>query len=129
MLRHRPTDRIAGYYTLSATSIETTDLPEDIARRLPRYRVQPAILLGRLARDLGFRGMGVGELLMRDALERCLQIQQTELGAVAVVVDAIDEAAAHFYEGFGFIHINGAGQGETRRLFVPMETIARAQAT
>src|ERR1035441_117384 len=40
---------IAGYYTLSQFSIDLVRLPEDLARRLPRYPVVPATLLGRLA--------------------------------------------------------------------------------
>src|ERR1035438_9307354 len=40
---------IAGYYTLSQFSIDLVRLPEDLARRLPRYPVVPTTLLGRLA--------------------------------------------------------------------------------
>src|SRR5579871_2382768 len=104
VLRRIPTDHIAGYHTLSASAVETKALPEDIARRLPRYEVQPVLLLGRLARDLRFRGLGIGELLLRDALERSLEAQQ-RIGAIAVVVDAIDEHAAQFYEAYGFIRL------------------------
>ena len=40
---------IAGYYTLSATGIALTDLPSELAKRLPRYPLLPAILMGRIA--------------------------------------------------------------------------------
>ncbi len=42
---------IAGYYTFAATSIPLTDLPPNDAKRLPRYGVVPAGLIGRLAVD------------------------------------------------------------------------------
>lgn len=40
---------IIGYYTLSATSLKLQDLPSSLVRKLPKYPVLPAILLGRLA--------------------------------------------------------------------------------
>jgi predicted GNAT family N-acyltransferase len=123
VLRHISTDRIAGYYTLSASAVETRDLPDEIARRLPRYDVQPVLLLGRLARDLSFRGQGIGEILLRDALERSLEAQQ-RVGAIAVIVDAIGEHAALFYQAYGFIRLPDAAN----RLFIAMDTIARAAA-
>lgn len=43
--------QVIGYYTLSATAIAPTALPETLRRRLPRYERLPAILLGRLAVD------------------------------------------------------------------------------
>jgi hypothetical protein len=41
--------RIVGYYTLAATSVALDSLPAEIAKRLPRYPVVPAVLIGRLA--------------------------------------------------------------------------------
>ena len=121
VLRHIPTERVAGYHALAASAVETRGLPEEIAHRLSRYPVQPVLLLGRLARDLHFRGEGVGELLLRDALYRCLEAQRG-IGAIAVIVDAIDERATSFYQAYGFIKLPGAGG----RLFIAMETIERA---
>ena len=121
VLTHRATGAIAGYYTLSSSSIKTVDLPDDIQRKLPRYEATPAILLGRLARDLRFRGMGVGERLLTDALKRSLDAQ-TRIGAVAVVVDAIDEPAARFYEDYGFIRF----PRDPGRLFIAIDTIEDA---
>jgi hypothetical protein len=40
---------VGGYYTLSATAVKLADLPADVARRLPKYPLVPATLLGRLA--------------------------------------------------------------------------------
>ena len=44
-----PDGAIGGYYTLSATSVKLTEFPADITRKLPRYPLVPATLLGRLA--------------------------------------------------------------------------------
>lgn len=40
---------IAGCYTLSAHLVNLPDLPENAAKKLPRYPNLPASLLGRLA--------------------------------------------------------------------------------
>jgi hypothetical protein len=47
---------------------------------------------------------------------------QQRIGAIAVIVDAIDEHAALFYQAYGFIRLKGAAN----RLFIAMETVARA---
>lgn len=44
--------RVLGFYTLSATSIELTEVPAALADKLPRYPRLTAALLGRLATDL-----------------------------------------------------------------------------
>ncbi len=108
---------IAGYYTLSATSIRLGKIPEDVTKKLPRYPDMPATLLGRLARDLNFKGQGVGNLLVADALERAYQ-NSSVIGSIAVVTDPKDERAAKFYAAFGFKPL------DEQRLFIPMKTIA-----
>jgi len=109
---------IVGYYTLSATGIAYADLPADIVRKLPRYPYQPAILIGPLAIDARFSGQGYGRRLLVDALRRSFEI---ELGAVVIVVDAIDEAAQRFYEHFGFALLPDRGN----RLYIPMLDVAQ----
>ena len=76
-------------------------LPDEIARKLPRYDAIPAALIGRLARDEKARGLGIGELLLADALRRILAASKT-LAVFAIVVDAKDERAAKFYQAYGF---------------------------
>jgi hypothetical protein len=53
---------VVGFYSLSSLSLSLEDLPEEIARKLPRYDAIPAALIGRLARAERVRGQGVGEL-------------------------------------------------------------------
>ena len=109
------TGEVAGYYTLTATSIPLDLLPERTAKKLPRYPVVPAALLGRLAIASGFQGKGLGAVLLGDALVRTAR---AELGVFAMVVDAKDETAQRFYEHHGFVSL----AGENRRLYLPMAT-------
>lgn len=109
---------IVGYYTLSATSIEPTNLPSDLAKRMPRYPTLPAILLGRLAIDRRYQGQGIGSILLTSALQRSLRLS-TELGAIAVIVDAKHDRARQFYEHYGFQRFID----HEYRLFLPMKTI------
>jgi GNAT superfamily N-acetyltransferase len=113
------TRAVIGFYTLSATSILLGDLPDETARRLPKYPLVPATLLGRLAIDSRYQGKGFGELLIIDALRRALQAA-TEVASYAVVVDAVDERARSFYEQYEFC----AFPDRRLRLFLPMKTIA-----
>jgi ribosomal protein S18 acetylase RimI-like enzyme len=92
---------VLGFYSLSSLSLSLESLPEDIARKLPRYGAIPAALIGRLARDERARGRGVGELLLADAVQRILGAGRS-VAVFAIVVDAKDERAAEFYRGFGF---------------------------
>src|SRR4051794_37498933 len=92
VLRLVDTDQVAGYYTLSATSIEPLSLPTALARRMPRYPTVPALLVGRLAVDQRFQGQGIGRALLMSALARSLGLRG-QLGAIGVVVDAKDDAA------------------------------------
>lgn len=92
---------VVGFYSLGAFTLAFDDLPEDVARKLPRYDAIPAALIGRLARDERVKGQGMGDLLLADAIKRILAAGRT-LAVFAIVVDAKDEAAARFYEAFGF---------------------------
>src|SRR5574341_1039801 len=87
---------ILGYYTVSSYGIDLGDLPVDVTKKLPRYPLIPATLIGRLAVDQRYQGQRVGEFLLMDALHRVL-VQSAEVAAAAVVVDAIDATAAKFY--------------------------------
>jgi GNAT superfamily N-acetyltransferase len=108
---------VAGYYTLSATNIALADLPPGLAKRLPRYPVLPATLMGRLAVHQKWRGKGLGEMLLFDAFNRTLK---SEIASHALVVDAKDGGAQAFYEHYHFFRLLTPG----RRLFLPVTEIA-----
>ena len=113
-------DQVMGYYTLSAQSLSRSVIPEKYRKKVPNNYHVPLILLGRLARDITYKGQGIGELLLIDALLRSFQISQKELGAMAVVVDPINNYARSFYGSFGFIPLDG-----TQKMFLPMNTIKK----
>lgn len=119
-LRGEDTKAIVGYYTLSATAIRLGQLPQTVARRLPAYPLVPATLLGRLAVDQRLRGSGLGEHLLMDALHRSW-VASAAVASFAVLVDAKDEAAHAFYVRYDFIPF----LSDTRRLYLPMQTLAK----
>jgi len=110
---------VIGFYSLSSFTLSLHDLPEEIARKLPRYDAIPAALIGRLARDERARGRGIGELHLADAIRRILGAGRS-LAVFAIVVDAKDERAVGFYQGFGF----RAFPSRPRRLFLPTASAA-----
>jgi GNAT superfamily N-acetyltransferase len=114
---------VVGFYSLSSYTLALTDLPADIARKLPRYDAIPAALIGRLARDLRARGRGVGELLLADAVRRILGAGRS-VAVFAIIVDAKDEQAAAFYRAFGFTPF----PSRPSRLFLLTSTAAAALA-
>jgi len=115
------TGEILGYYTLSAYSVSLADLPDSIVRRLPRYPLLPATLLGRLAVSREHRGRKLGTFLLMDALHRSWRTS-SEIASFGVVVDALDDAAREFYLHHEFIPL----ADHARSLFLSMRTIERA---
>ena len=93
------TNAIAGYYTLSATNVPANELPPELLKRLPRYPILPAALVGRLAVDQNFHRKGLGSVLLADA---ALRVLKGDMKAFAIVVDAKDENAVTFYRLQGF---------------------------
>ena len=109
---------ILGYYTLSASVVAAHELPDDLARKLPRYPQLPVTLLGRLAVDQRLKGKGMGEFLLMDALRRSLEAAAS-IAAMAVLVEAKDAAAEAFYRHFSFLPL----QQQPMRLYLPMKTV------
>ena len=111
-----PDGAVGGYYTLSATSVNLAELPAQVSRKLPRYPIVPATLLGRLAVDRRHRGKGYGRFLLADALYRSVR---SEIASFAVIVDAKDENARRFYERESFLPL----LDRPMKLFRPMADI------
>ena len=108
-------NRIIGYYSLCAASVALSELPIEVTKKLPRYPEIPAILIGRLARDINFPG--IGALLLADAIARCVRVAK-EIAASLIIVDSKGEAATRFYEKFGFLSLPKLAD----RMFLPMQT-------
>jgi GNAT superfamily N-acetyltransferase len=112
-----PNAAIGGYYTLSATGVNLVELPAQITRKLPRYPLVPATLLGRLAVDRRHQRKGYGRFLVADALFRSVR---SEIASFAVIVDAKDENARRFYARESFLPF----PDQPMKLFRPMSDIA-----
>jgi len=107
---------VVGYYSLSTLSIELSQLPEKLARKLPKHPI-PAALIGRLAVSKNASGYGVGKMLLVDAIKRTLSVSD-QIAIYAMVVDAINDNARDFYEQFGFTHLSD----NNPRLFLPLKS-------
>jgi GNAT superfamily N-acetyltransferase len=112
---------IVGYYTLSAYGVQVPEFPEAVVRKLPRYPVLPATLLGRLAISRTHQGKNLGRFLLMDALYRSWRAT-SEVGSVCVVVDALDESARAFYLHHEFTQL----RDHPNRLFRAMADIEKA---
>jgi len=115
------TGAVAAYYTFAAASFPLSDLPPEQARRLPRYALLPAGLIGRLAVDRRFRGRRLGSALVMDAARRA---SGADPAVFALVVDAKDDAAAAFYRHLGFLPF----ASRPMSLYLPVATALAALA-
>jgi predicted N-acetyltransferase YhbS len=93
--------RVVGYFSLTMGSVLRHDAPAKLVRGLPAYPVG-MVLLARLPVDRGQQGVGLGAMLLAEALRKAVAAGEAA-AARLVVVDAIDESAARFYERYGFI--------------------------
>lgn len=93
--------RVAGYYGLAPTAVTPTILPRSIRTGQPPDPV-PCLLLGQLAVDHRFAGIGLGTALVLDALTRCVAVAGL-IGGRALVVHAVNEDAAAFWRRRGFV--------------------------
>ncbi|RUW22019.1 GNAT family N-acetyltransferase [Mesorhizobium sp. M4B.F.Ca.ET.215.01.1.1] len=110
-------NRVIGYYAISTAMEERIALPSAKLRRGMPEQV-PLLLIGRLAVDQAFQGLGLGGDLLADALRRCLAVSEIA-GVRAVVAHAIDDDAVGFYQRHGFIP---SPLGE-RVMLMPVETV------
>lgn len=110
---------IAAYYTFAATSFPLADLPPELTKRLPRYAVLPAGLIGRLAVNQRFRGQRLGGALIMDATQRAANADPS---IFALVVDAKDDVTAAFYQHVGFQPL----ASRPMSLFLPITTALAA---
>ena len=98
---------------LSAGSVSCSELPESLAKKLPRYPV-PVALIGRLTVATACQGKGLGAILLADACRKVAHASAA-LAVAGIVVDAKDAAAASFYRHLGFLNL----PGQPARLLLP----------
>jgi ribosomal protein S18 acetylase RimI-like enzyme len=110
---------IAGCYTFAATSLPLTELSPEETKRLPRYALLPAGLIGRLGIDQRFQGRRLGGALIMDAAARAAR---GDPAIFALIVDAKDDRAVAFYEHLQFRRF----LSKPMSLFLPLATALQA---
>jgi predicted GNAT family N-acyltransferase len=118
VLIDEPEMDVLAYYTLSSYTVDITVLDEAFAKKLPRYPVLPATLLGRLAVDNSQKGKRLGELLLVDALKKSLDAAM-HVSSLAVVAEALDDQALSFCLKYGFQQF----KQEPMKLYFPMKSV------
>lgn len=109
-------NQVVGFYSLAAGAVQIQELPKKLRRNMPNPA--PVMVLGRLAVDSAHGAKGIGSGMLQDGFRRCVLAHQN-IGAVAIVVHAIDDEAVTFYTQYGF-QLFPTG---TRTLFLPMQTV------
>lgn len=120
VLTDSPDRQVLGYYCISSYSIAMVEIEASTTKKLARYPLLPAILLGRLAVDSGHQGKLYGKRLLLDALKRSCDISK-QVATVAVVVDAKGDDAVTFYCRYGFAQF----QTDPLKLYILMEEIEK----
>lgn len=114
---------ILGFYSLCPASLEYARAPEIIRKGQARHDL-PVFRLARLAVDRTFQGQGLGGQLLLAAGRRCL-LAATEVGGVALLIDAKNERAAKWYASYGAVRLADV----TLSLLLPLATIQAALAS
>ncbi len=92
---------VIGYHALLAAELDHDQATERTRKGMSRHYPIPVAILARLAVDHRHQNRGLGATLLQDALRR-VTLASEQLAVRAVVVHAIDQPAARFYEHFGF---------------------------
>jgi len=93
--------RVVGYYGLAPTAVVPTAMPRSIRTGQPPDPI-PCLLLGQLAIDTEWAGRGIGSGLLKHALARCIEAAAL-VGGRALIVNAVDEETAAFWQRRGFL--------------------------
>jgi GNAT superfamily N-acetyltransferase len=113
--------RVYGYYTLLAGQLDHHEATPETSKGLSQHFPIPVAILARLAVDAGQQGHGIGAALLNDGLVRVVRASE-EVAVRAIVVHAVDENAASFYERFGFRALAGA----PRTLMIALAALRKA---
>jgi len=93
-------NQVVGCYAIAAGSIARGEAPGRIRRNMPEPI--PALILGRLAVDHRWRGAGIGQGLLKDAVARSINVSE-QVGARVLIVHALNDKAEAFYLKHGVI--------------------------
>ena len=91
---------VVGYYSLVFGSVAHEQSPDRVKKGLARHPI-PVMVLARLAIDRSMQGQGLGQGLLKDALDRT--VRAADIGGLrAMLVHAKDDSAREFYKHFDF---------------------------
>ena len=93
-------NRVVGYYSLTAGSVNREDATLRVARGAPNHPIG-VVLLARLAVNESEKGAGLGRALLKDALVRSASAADI-IAVRAVLVHALNDEARRFYMRFDF---------------------------
>lgn len=114
-------DELIGYYYLVASAKDPEELSVVANKKFGRVSSAPAVYLGMIGVSEQYARNGVGKLLMLDAMRVTLEVAK-HIGLYALVLDAVDQDTAGFYEKLGFEYFT---KGELS-MFIPINTIKEA---
>ena len=92
-------DIVVAYASVAMTGIDRSAAPEVLAKGAPDP--VPALLLGRLAVDHRYTGLGIGSTLAAHVLATALELNE-KAACRAVVVTALTQRARTWWERLGF---------------------------
>ncbi|CRK61923.1 FIG001353: Acetyltransferase [Alloactinosynnema sp. L-07] len=111
-------DRVVAYYAITPHTVRRDEVSSSLASGLT---VIPGYLLAKLALDQTLHGQGLGGDLLHDALSRLIEAAEVASGRL-IVVDAIDDTAAKFYQKYDFQPV----KDNPRRLVIKVATVRDA---
>lgn len=109
--------KVIGYYATTAYRLGLDEAAEMYGVGKRAYPI-PAVLLARLAVDVGFQGRGIGSRLLLHALSQIAEASR-HVGFEVVVVHAIDQDAMTFYAQRGFTQF----EDHDLHLFMPVKNL------
>jgi GNAT superfamily N-acetyltransferase len=92
-------DTVVAYASVAMTGIDPSAAPDVLTKGAPD-RI-PALLLGRLAVDQRYAGLGIGTALVAHVIATALELNE-KAACRAVVVTALNATAKAWWERLGF---------------------------
>jgi GNAT superfamily N-acetyltransferase len=112
-------EKIAAYFTLSSSTVTREEIPFD--KSLPGYPV-PVVLLARLAVSDEYQGLGLGGKTLIASLRKAVELTDTGLPALGLILDVLDQEALKFYQHY---EIFKPFTEDPMRLFAPMHVLRK----
>jgi GNAT superfamily N-acetyltransferase len=99
--------KVIGFYALAAGAVEHNKAPGALRRNAPEPI--PVIILAQFGVDREEKRQGIGADLLSHAMRRALQAAKI-IGARALLIHALDAAAAQYYRSHNFRPLDERGE-------------------